>query len=48
MDEKKATSVRLSEAALRLVDLLAKRNGISKTAVLELAIRRMAAEDGVE
>lgn len=48
MSEKKATSVRLSGEALRLLALLAKRYGVNKTAVLELVLRRVAAEDGVE
>ena len=43
---KKPTTVRLSAEAQRLLDALADKNGISKTAVLELAIRKMAEQEG--
>ena len=38
----KNTSFRLSPEARRLLDLLASRDGITKTAVLELLIREKA------
>lgn len=44
---KKPTTVRLSAEAQRLLALLSERDGISKTAVLELAIRQMAQREGV-
>jgi predicted transcriptional regulator len=39
---KKPMTIRLSAEAQRLLDLLAQDNGVSKTAVIELAIREMA------
>lgn len=45
---KKPTTVRLSAEAQRLLEKMAEKNGISKTAVLELAIRKMAEKEGVE
>ena len=38
---------RLSEEALRLLDVLASANGISRTAVLEMAIRTEAKKQGI-
>jgi hypothetical protein len=40
--EKRPTTYRLSEEARALLEEMAARNGISQTAVLELAIRQMA------
>jgi len=43
---KKKTSLCISTEAARLVSRLAVKLGVSKTAVYELAIRRLAKEDG--
>lgn len=43
--EKRSTTYRLSEEARALLERLAMLNGISQTAVLELAIRQMARRD---
>lgn len=45
---KRKTSVTLSDEALRLLDLLAKKSGISKTAVLEIVIREKAKAESIE
>lgn len=45
---KKPTTIRLSAEAQRLLVLLAERNGVSKTAVLEMAVRQMAQREGVK
>ena len=45
---KKLTSIRISEEASRLRDLLAHKLGISKSAVLELAIRELAKRENVK
>lgn len=45
---KKLSSVRLSSEAKRLQAALAKRLGVSQTAILELAIREKAQREGVE
>jgi len=42
MGTKIAISFRLSPEAIRLLQKLAKENGISQTAVLEMAIRELA------
>lgn len=47
MRNKKATSVRLTDQAGRLIDELARRLGITRTAVLEIAVRRLAKAEGV-
>lgn len=39
-----AISVRLSKRAIRILDILAKEQGITRTAVLELMIRKTAEE----
>ncbi len=46
-DGKQATSMRLSEEARRLLDDLARRQGITLSAVMELAIREYARSQGV-
>lgn len=46
--KKTLTSIRLSEEAKQLRKLLAKRLGISESAVLEVAIRKLAKEEGVQ
>ena len=48
MRTKHPTSFRLSEEALRLLDELAKKLGISQAAVLEIAIRAAAKKEGVK
>lgn len=45
---KKKTSITLSDEALRLLELLAKKQGISRTAVLEIVIREKAKTEGVK
>ena len=45
MDGKRPTSYRLSEEARALLARLAESLAISQTAVLELAVRRMAREE---
>lgn len=42
------TSFSLSEEALRLLKLIAEKNGISKTAVLEIIIREKAKAENVK
>jgi len=42
-----ATSFRLSAEARRLLVLLAQRQGVSKTAIVELAIRKAARDEGL-
>ncbi len=44
---KKATSYRLSRTALLQIHVLADKLGLSRTAVIEVAIRKMAREEGV-
>jgi predicted transcriptional regulator len=44
---KQQTGFRLSEEALRLLDVMAAANGISRTAVLEMAIRDEAKKQGI-
>jgi len=45
MAKKIQLSVSLSEEALRLIEELAQKLGLSKTSVLELAVRRLAEEE---
>ncbi len=44
---KKKTSIRFSETATILLKLLSERLGISQSAVVELAIRRLAKQEGI-
>jgi hypothetical protein len=44
---KQAMNVRLSAEARRLLDVLSKRDGISRAAVLELAVREYARGKGL-
>lgn len=44
---RKATSLRLTRVADRLVAALAARLGLSRSAVIELAVRRLAEREGV-
>lgn len=45
---KQQTGFRLSQEALRLLDAMAAANGISRTAVLEMAIRTEAKKQGIQ
>ena len=45
--EKKKTSIRTSQTATILLKLLSERLGISQSAVMELAIRRLAMQEGI-
>ncbi len=45
---KKHTSYRISEEGKQLLKLLARRLGVSETAVLEMSIREMAEKKGVK
>jgi predicted DNA-binding protein len=45
---KKATSIRLSEEAMRLRNLLAEKLGVTASDVIELAIRELAKKEGVK
>lgn len=47
-DMKQSVGFRLTEEALRLLDAMAAANGISRTAVLEMAIRREAKQQGIQ
>lgn len=42
---KTATSFRLSEQALQLIKALARKLGISQTAVIEMAVRKLAEKE---
>ena len=44
---KRATSFRLSKEALYLLAQIARKNGISQTAVLEIIIREKARSEGI-
>lgn len=44
---KHQTSVTLTQEAKRLVEMIAAKLGISRSAVWEIAIRRMARDEGV-
>jgi predicted transcriptional regulator len=46
--EKRSTTFRLSEEARALLEQIAARNGISQTAVMELAIRQYARQAAIE
>ncbi len=45
---KRSTTIRVTEDARRLMAVLAKKKGISQSAVLELAIRDMAKREQVQ
>ena len=46
--DRKQRSIRLSEEARRLLALLSERLGLNQTAVIELAIRRLAEREGIK
>jgi predicted DNA-binding protein len=45
MEKKRATSIRLTPEAKRLLTDMAQQLGISEAAVVEIAIRRLAGEE---
>jgi predicted transcriptional regulator len=48
MKKKYITTVRFSDKAKKLLQELSKKLGISRSAVLELAVRQMAKEENIE
>lgn len=48
MKKSQAISLRLSDEAKRLLRLLAEKNGISMTAVLELTVRKEAKRERIK
>ena len=48
MDAKTPMNLRLTGTAKRLMAAMAKKKGISQTAVVELAVRLMAEQEGVK
>jgi predicted transcriptional regulator len=46
--KKYATSIRLSPEAKRLISELAKKLGVSQSAILEIAIRRLAEQEKIK
>ena len=47
MTDKLSTSFRLSDDARALIELLTKRIGVSKTDIIEIAVRELAESRGV-
>ncbi len=45
---KKKTSVTLSDEALRFLQILAKKYGINRTAILEIVIREKAKAENID
>jgi predicted transcriptional regulator len=48
MRRKNPTSIRLSPEAERLIELLAKKLGVSKASVMEMAVRKFAELERIE
>lgn len=48
MTSKQSASYRLSDDARELIELLAKKIGVSKTDIIEIAVRELAQSKGVE
>jgi antitoxin component of RelBE/YafQ-DinJ toxin-antitoxin module len=48
MNTKKPTSIRLSEDGKRIRKQLAKKLGLSESAIVELALRRLAEVEGLK
>ena len=48
MKTKQQTSITLTAEAKRLVKLMAEKNGISQSAIIELAIREKAQRDKIK
>ncbi len=46
--KKKLTSIRLSEDAKRLIELMSEKLGISQSAIIELAIREKAKHEKIK
>ncbi len=46
--EKKPVNIRLSNEGLRLLAVVADKLAVSKTAIIELAVRKIAKEEGVK
>ncbi len=46
--DKQSTSIRLTPEAKRLIRELAKKLGVSQTAIIEIAIRKFAESEGIE
>jgi predicted transcriptional regulator len=44
---KKQTGIRLTDEGRELLEELARKLGVSQTAIMEIAIRKMAANEGV-
>lgn len=47
-DLKKPISMRVSNEGILLMDLLAKKLGVNRTAITEIAVRQMAEREGVK
>jgi predicted transcriptional regulator len=45
---KKPTAIRLTDDGKELLAALATKNGVSQAAIMEIAIRRMAEQEGVK
>ena len=48
MSNKVQTAFRLSKEVKQLLKLLADKNGVSMSAIIELTVRKMAKDQGVE
>ena len=48
MANKEQTSMRLTPEASRLLEKLAKKLGVSRTAVMEMAVRRLAEVEKIQ
>lgn len=48
MSDRKPTSIRLSSEADRLLDVLAKKLGLKRSAVMEMAIRKLAEQENAD
>lgn len=48
LSDRKPTSIRLSAEADRLLDVLAKKLGLKRSAVMEMAIRKLAEQEHVD
>lgn len=48
MTDKTLTSYRLSDDARALIELLTKKMGVSKTDIVEMAVRELAESKGVQ
>lgn len=47
MEKKRALSIRLTPEANALLKKMAQKFGVTQAAILEMALRRMAAQEGV-